>query len=337
MPGMLLPSQGELRMTSRERFRKTMRFEPVDRVPCLEEGIRKDVLKAWYRQGLSKKISLNDIVPADRFDEIIIDVDPIPEFKQWPTRLEDLDTLKNRLNPNDKSRLPDDWKTIRRKSQKEDTIIFMRLHRGFFLTMGVYGWQRFNDLMLILVNNPEFVSKYMIIYGEFTAALFNRVLAEIKIDAAIFSEPIGGNEGSLISPEMYEEFALKSYVPLLTVLKDHGVATIIFRTYANSRVLIPKILEYGFNCLWACETSNQAMDYRDLRREFGKDLRLLGGIDVDVLRYDQATIRREVEAKVPPLLADGGYIPLADGRVRADVPWENYLFYRRLLTQLTTG
>jgi hypothetical protein len=79
------------------------------------------------------------------------------------------------------------------------------------------------------------------------------------------------------------------------------------------------------------------MDYRNLRREFGKELRLIGGIDVDVLRNDQETIRREVESIVPPLLAEGGYVPLADGRIRADVPYENYLFYRRLLAQLTTG
>jgi uroporphyrinogen-III decarboxylase len=213
----------------------------------------------------------------------------------------------------------------------------MRMHRGFFLSMGVYGWQRFNDLMLLLTNDPGFVRKYMMVYGAFTATLFDRMLNEIEIDAAIFSEPISGNEGSLVSPEMYEEFALKSYLPLLSVLKNHGVATIIFRTYANSRILIPKILDYGFNCLWACETSSQAMNYRDLRREFGRDLRLIGGIDVDVLRYDKETIRREVESIVPPLLAGGGYIPLADGRIRADVPLENYLYYRRLLTQLTTN
>jgi uroporphyrinogen-III decarboxylase len=324
-------------MTSRQRFRKTMRFEPVDRVPYLEEGIRKDVLKAWYHQGLSRKTSLNEIVPTDRFDEIIIDVDPIPEFKQWPTKTEELELLNNRLNPQDKSRRPKNWRKFLRRSKTDDTILMMRMHRGFFLSMGVYGWQRFNDLMLLLTNDPGFVRKYMMVYGAFTATLFDRMLNEIEIDAAIFSEPISGNEGSLVSPEMYEEFALKSYLPLLSVLKNHGVATIIFRTYANSRILIPKILDYGFNCLWACETSSQAMNYRDLRREFGRDLRLIGGIDVDVLRYDKETIRREVESIVPPLLAGGGYIPLADGRIRADVPLENYLYYRRLLTQLTTN
>jgi hypothetical protein len=39
---------------------------------------------------------------------------------------------------------------------------------------------------------------------------------------------------------------------------------------------------------------------------------------------------------VPPLLEQGGYIPLADGRVRANIPFSSYRAYRRLLQELTT-
>ncbi len=93
--------------------------------------------------------------------------------------------------------------------------------------------------------------------------------------------------------------------------------------------MIPSILKWGFNCLWACEVNLEAMDYRDLRQEFGRELRLIGGIDLDALRHDKAAIRREVEEKVPPLVTSGGYIPLGDGRVRPDVPLENYVYYHR--------
>jgi uroporphyrinogen decarboxylase len=76
------------------------------------------------------------------------------------------------------------------------------------------------------------------------------------------------------------------------------------------------------------------MDYRDLRQEFGRELRMIGGIDLDALRRDREAIRREVEEKVPPLVADGGYVPLADGRIRADVPFDNYAYYRQLLQKV---
>jgi hypothetical protein len=76
------------------------------------------------------------------------------------------------------------------------------------------------------------------------------------------------------------------------------------------------------------------MDYRDLRREFGVDLRLIGGIDLDALRHGKAAIHREIEEKVPPLIAGGGYIPIADGRVRRDIPFEHYVYYRGLLKRI---
>ena len=77
------------------------------------------------------------------------------------------------------------------------------------------------------------------------------------------------------------------------------------------------------------------MNYPALRREFGKDLKLIGGIDLDALREGKDAIRRAMD-EIAPLVIEGGYIPLADGRVRADVPYENYVFYRELLREITS-
>jgi len=190
-------------------------------------------------------------------------------------------------------------------------------------------------VIIALADRPDYVLEVMHIEAEMLASLTERFLSNTTIDAAIFSEPIGGNNGSLISPRMYEKFVLSTYTPLLDILKRHGVEVIIQRTYANARVLIPSMLKYGINCLWACETNAAAMDYRSIRREFGRDLRLIGGIDLDVLRNGKAAIQQEVEDKVPALLEQGGYVPLADGRVRADIPFENYTYYRQLLEKVT--
>jgi uroporphyrinogen decarboxylase len=201
--------------------------------------------------------------------------------------------------------------------------------------MGVYDWRRFSELMDLLIDDPDFVREAMAIQGKFAAGLAERVLKDVAVDAALFSEPIGGNYGPLISPQMYEDMVLRSYQPVLDVLHKYNIEILVLVTYANARALIPSMLKWGFNCLWACEVNIEAMDYRELRREFGRDLRLIGGIDLDALRRDKEAVRREVEEKVPPLVADGGYVPLADGRVRADVPYENYVYYRELLQRVT--
>jgi uroporphyrinogen-III decarboxylase len=189
----------------------------------------------------------------------------------------------------------------------------------------------------LLRDKPRLVHGYMEIQGDFAARMAEKLLREVEIDAAVFSEPIGGNTGPLISPRMYEEFVLTSYEPVFDVLASHNVEIVIFRTYANARLLLASCLKRGFNCLWASEVNTAEMDYRDIRKEFGRDLRLIGGIDLDALRHGREAIRREIMEKVPPLLDSGGYVPLADGRVREDVPYENYVYYRELLAEVTRG
>jgi uroporphyrinogen decarboxylase len=324
-------------MNSRQRFLETMRYGAPDRVPYFEEGLREGVLAAWQQQGLLPDADLSQMFPTDRRNEISLDVNPLPSLKKWPRKTSELDALRRCLNPSDKKRLPKDWKERKHLWKNDDVVRMLRTHDGLFLSLGVDAAERFNEVIFLLKDDPQFVHEVLAIQGEFVARLTDRVLQEVTADAVIFSEPIGGNHGALISPAMFEEFALKSYQPVLDVLHKHNVEWIVWRTYANARALIPSIIKAGFNCLWACEVNVEAMDYRDIRREFGRDLRLIGGIDLDALRHDKDAIRRELEEKVPPLLADGGYVPLADGRVRPDVPFENYLYYRELLQHLTGG
>jgi hypothetical protein len=329
------PSSISEKMSSRERFRETMGYGKPDRVPYFEEGIRKDVLKAWRTQGLAKDADLAKMFPSDLRERIELDLEPRPKLISRLDKITDLKKFQRRLDPNDKRRLPNRWHRRVQAWHSRDHVLMLYVHRGFFLTMGVYNWQSFSHAMMLLMDRPEVVRKRMQIQGEFAARLAERVLKDVEIDAAVFSEPIGGSDRPLISPRMYEEFVLKNYKPLIEVLQQQHVATICLQTYANARILIPGILKWGFNCLWACEVNVDAMDYRSLRKEFGRDLRLIGGIDLDALRKDKEAIRREVEEKVPPLIEDGGFIPLADGRVRADVPFENYVYYRRLLEKVT--
>jgi len=330
-------NQTTSQMTSRNRFRETMQYGTPDLVPCFEEGIRDEVIKAWQLQGLPENTDLAKVFDYDRRREIMVDLEPRPELKKWPASKADLDTFRKALDPDDPNRLPKNWGRFTEVCQKSEDTIMLRVHSGLFLTMGVYGWSRFKEVMDLIIDDPGFVSEIMMVQSEFATRMAERVLREIEVDAVIFSEPIGGNDKPLISPRMYEEFVLKSYEPILEILKQHKVDTIVFRTYANARAFIPSILKWGFNCVWACEASIKPMDYRDMRREFGKELRLIGGIDLNVLRYGKEAIKREVEEKVPPLLADGGYVPLADGRVRDDVSFENYSYYRQLLKEVVAG
>ena len=321
-------------MNSRQRFCETLAFGQPDRVPLFEEGIRADVLDIWRIQGMPDGVPLSDLFPIDQRVEIAPELEPHPRLMRWPADLSDLSALQQSLDVNDPWRLPAGWPALVQDWSKNENPLMLRVHRGLYQTLGVTGWRRFEEVNFLLKDAPDLVGEILKIQALFAAQLVERLLSEVAVDAAIFSEPISGISGPLISPFMFEEFVELSYAPILEVLQNYGVQTIIFRTYANAYILLPVVLKWGFNCLWACEVGLETMDYGRIRKVYGRDLRLIGGIDVDALRQDKETIRREVEKKVLPLLEDGGFIPLADGRVRAIVPYENYVFYRNLLAQV---
>jgi len=324
-------------MTSRRRFLETLRYGRPDRVPYFEEGLREGVLEAWRAQGLPAEADPEAIFPTDRRERIAVNLEPLPKVRRWPRTLRGLAGLRRRLDPEHPCRLTADWADRARAWRRGGRVVQLPLHRGFFLSMGVRGWGRFTEVMYLLSDAARLVEETMALYAACYARLAERILSEVKVDFVSFSEPIGGPDGPLLSPDQYDRFVLRSYRPVLEAVRRHGVEFICFITYANARALIPRVLDAGFNCLWACEANTAAMDYRRLRREFGRRLRLIGGIDLDALRRGKRAIRREVLLKVPPLLADGGYIPLADGRVRADVPLEHYCYYRRLLERVARG
>ncbi|MEW6358932.1 MAG: uroporphyrinogen decarboxylase family protein [Planctomycetota bacterium] len=321
--------------TSRERFHATMRYGAPDRVPCLEEGLRDDVLDRWKQQGLPPGADLDAMFHYDRRELLPVDIRFRPDLKKFPTSRRGLRALRRRLDPDDPGRFPDDWAKQAAAWRTRDHILQFQVHRGFFLSMGVGDWTGFARAVYQLADSPRLVREIMEMHAQFAVHLAEKVLAEVDVDFASFSEPIGGSGPPLLSPRCYEEFVLSNYLPVIDVLHRRGVETIALVTYSDVRAYIPMLLKAGINCLWISEANSEAIDYRELRREFGRDLRLIGGIDLDVLLLGKEEIRREIETKVPPLLAEGGYIPLADGRVRANVPFEGYAYYRRVLEEVT--
>ena len=74
------------------------------------------------------------------------------------------------------------------------------------------------------------------------------------------------------------------------------------------------------------------------RKKFGKSLILGGGIDKREIARGGRAIRRELHAKLPPLLEQGGYIPFLDHSVPPDISYRDFLHYMELkLTLLGRG
>jgi hypothetical protein len=323
-------------MNSRQRFLKTMCGGKPDHPPLFPEGIRAGVLDTWRSQGLPANQRLENLFHYDSFVELAPELYPIPEISDWSDKETVMRQLRQRLDPHDPRRLPAGWIGKLHGWENRQHPLFLRIHQGILQCLGVQEWQRFEEALLLMVDDPEFVQAVLEIQGRFAAELATYLLRQVRVEAAVFSEPIAGMSGALISPKMYRQFALHSYTPIFDVLERFEVPVVIWRAYANPSELIPEIVRSRFNAIWACETNPQAVDYHRLREKFGSQIGLIGGIDTDVLRQGPEEIRQAVEA-VLPLIGQGRFIPLADGRVREGIPYENYAFYRRTLEELVTA
>jgi hypothetical protein len=320
-------------MNSRQRFLETMGGGRPDHPPLFPEGIREEVLQAWKAQGLPAGARLEDRFHYDDFDELDPDIYPRPGIADWSDRKGALRRLRRRLDPDDPRRLPEDWAVKAREWKDRPHALFLRIHQGLFLSLGVEGWRGFAEAIPLLADEPGFVSEVLAIQAGFASRLAENILREVEVDAVVFSEPIAGNHGPLVSPRMYRELVVPSLDPIFEVLERYRVAVRVWRSYANPGALIPVAAGARFNALWACEAPPEAVDYHHLRGELGLGIGLIGGIDTDILYGEQSDIRRAVEA-VLPLVETGRFLPLADGRVREDVPYRNYVFYRSVLEEL---
>lgn len=320
-------------MNSRERFLATIHGLRPDHPPLFPEGIREEVLLSWRAQGLPAGIDLEALFLYDQFEQIEPDIYPEPEILDWSNPEKLLPVLRQRLDPEDPRRLPGNWTKLVKAWRDRQHPLFLRIHQGLFLSLGIEDGRSFVQAILRLIDQPEYVRQILDIQANFAARLAEKVLRQTDLDGVIFSEPIAGNHGALISPEMYRTFALQSYVSVFNVLRDYQVPAIIWRSYANPIRLLPQVVKYPFNVLWLCETPPGALTPAMVRQLTASNLTLIGGIDTDVLHEDTQAIQQAI-ADVQPFVEEGHFVPLADGRVREEIPYANYAFYRQELQRV---
>ena len=78
------------------------------------------------------------------------------------------------------------------------------------------------------------------------------------------------------------------------------------------------------------------MDAVKLRKEYGRDLALSGGVDKRELAKDKKAIEKEVE-RILPLIEQGGYIPTVDHTVPPDVSYDNFMYYMEIKMKALQG
>lgn len=174
-------------------------------------------------------------------------------------------------------------------------------------------------------DKPALIERMMEERAESIIRITEEVLKHTAFDVFWYWEDMAYNHGPLIDPGMFRKFALKHYRRVNDWLKSRGIKYIGLDSDGAIGGLIPIWLDSGINMLWPFEVQS-GMDVLAVRKKYGHNLVLMGGIDKRVLKHGGDVMRQEVD-RVMPLIEDGGYIPEADHSIPPDVSWPNFIDY----------
>ncbi len=362
----------EKTMNSRERMIATLKFQPIDRVPLVEWNIRGATMARWVSEGYPQGVSyekffdldpLNVEVPLRMsmyplFEEKVIE--QTERYKIWQDELGAIrKDFAETENPGFVTRSWLSFPVTDRKSFREMQRRYLsgdpaRICDSFearckalnqchvpvhlsvpFLFWTVRDWVGFEGLCMMFYDDPALVHEMFEFLTDFCIETLKDKIDLIDIDMVEFKEDMAYKHAPMISPAMFREFMFPHYRRFIDFLKGHGVKIVYSDCDGFPGGLIPEFIEAGVDAMSPVEIA-AGCDPLKLRREY-PNFGMLGCMDKRELAKTKKHIYSEVMGKLPKMLELGGFVPHIDHAIPHDVPLENYMYYRDILTRVVLG
>ncbi len=155
----------------------------------------------------------------------------------------------------------------------------------------------------------------------------------VGFDYAHFWEDICFKNGPLVSPAVFREYVGPHYKRITDLVKRHGIDIVSLDCDGWIDALLPVWFENGVNTMFPIEVGTWDASIAPWRKQYGKELRGVGGMNKTVFARDKAAVDAEIE-RLRPLIEMGGYIPCPDHRIAPDAKFENVCYYAQKLRKL---
>jgi len=246
-----------------------------------------------------------------------------PDLK--PTR-EDWARFRKYLDPDLPGRFPADFDAQARAFNDRQAVRAFPTGDLFAKPrawMGVEAWS------CLPYDDPALYEEIIETIANNYLALHARLLTSAKFEFAYFHEDCCFNTGPLISPEIYRRFYHKHYLRMNEAYHKLGVPLTLMDSDGKVDALIPCWLESGFDIVFPIEVGTWKANPVELRRRFGRALRMFGGVNKHVIPRGERAIRAELEP-LKPLVEEGGFLPIPDHRIPPDCSLEQFRQYLRV-------
>jgi uroporphyrinogen decarboxylase len=255
---------------------------------------------------------------------------PVKDMRTWEEK------VKWRLDPQSPDRYAD-LEARMRTAQAEAArgmMIQQNLIGGYMYLRSLIGPEK---LLYAFYDMPQLIHNCMRAWLELADAAIARHQQYVTLDELFLAEDICYKSGPLISPDMMREFLFPYYQQLIANVKARQIDRarhlyIQIDTDGFANPVIPVYQEIGMDVMSPFEVAS-GCDVVKIGRQY-PDLVMFGGIDKRVLAQGREAIDRHIEYILPAMRARGGYIPTCDHGVPAEVPYQDYLYYRQRCIEL---
>jgi hypothetical protein len=147
-------------------------------------------------------------------------------------------------------------------------------------------------------------------------------------------EDLAFNHGMLLSPRQFDAFCGAYYREVCQVARGCGAPLVAVDSDGNIMEYVGLAHAYGINGFFPCEV--KAGDDPFALRDRFPEIVLFGWLEKECVNEGNASsIRPEILAKVPPLLARGGYFPNGDHGIQPLITFDGLRRFMTLLHEVT--
>jgi uroporphyrinogen decarboxylase len=356
-------------MTDRQRFNNQMHYKPIDRTFNMEFGYWEENYREWpifVDNGIKNEWQANVFFNFDSIKVIGGNVWMSPCFPGGV--VEENDKVKIVTNgdgllaevPKDghdtiphyiKASIvtPEDWKRCKEERFRRDdparrvnVKALKQAHpptRDYPLGVScgsmigkVRDMLTFEGLAYAQYDYPDMVEDMVETCCVMVEDFLDQVLPHFDFDYASGWEDICFKSGPIVSVPFFRNVVMPRYKRISKKLHAHGIDLWYTDCDGDVRPILPLLLEGGINCLFPFEVNGCAHP-GSLFDEYGKELRIMGGVDKIALGHGRAAIKAYLES-LSPYVERGGYIPFCDHRCPPNVTPEDYLYYLDLKEQM---
>ncbi|MCE5328143.1 MAG: hypothetical protein LLG01_17180 [Planctomycetaceae bacterium] len=356
-------------MTDRERFNAQMHYKPFDRSFNMEFGYWQENYTEWdlfVKNGITHEGQANQFFSFDPIGCIGGHCDLHPGFEYQVLEetadkriIRDGNGLICEVPKDGHSTIPhcigssiktaDDWKKVKaemfrlddpvrkmdvealKKSFPKDRTYPLGISCGSMIGR-VRDMLTFEGLAYACYDYPEMVEDMVETRCQLVENMLDQVLGHIDFDYASGWEDICFNHGPIVSVDFFRSVVMPRYKRIDVKLKKHGIDLWYTDCDGDVRPILKLFMEGGINCMFPYEVQS-CCHPGELLDEYGKDLRLMGGVDKIQLGHGKAAIKKYLESLIP-YVARGGYIPFCDHRCPPNVKPDDYLYYLDLKEKL---